>query len=400
MSKKLTDISAKNLRPKAVAYEKPDGGSGLYCVVQPSGHKSWAARYRINGKPAKITFGDVSGMSLADARKAAIDARESAAKGIDPSAARQAKKIEADKAKLDTVTAICERFFELKGAKLRSIKHQQSMLRRLVYGSPLGSMPIESVKRSDIVRLLDKIEATTGERSADMVLSMLRRTFNWHALRSDSFNSPIVPGMSPYKASEHRGERMLTDDEIRAVWKATEDGAPFSAFTRFLVLVGARRAEAAGIRWTEVSPDGIWTLPASRSKNKSEIVRPLSKAAQAILAERPRIDDCPWAFTTTGIGPLNSFSEPMAKLREASGVNEKWRLHDLRRTARSLLSRAGVSHDIAERCLGHAMPTIRGIYDRHRYIDEMRHAFEALSAQIERIVNPPEGAVIPMPLRR
>jgi integrase len=66
----------------------------------------------------------------------------------------------------------------------------------------------------------------------------------------------------------------------------------------------------------------------------------------------------------------------------------------LRRTARSLLSRAGVNPDVAERCLGHAIPGVRGIYDRHRYIDEMRHAFEALAAEIERIVHTPEGNVV------
>jgi integrase len=138
------------------------------------------------------------------------------------------------------------------------------------------------------------------------------------------------------------------------------------------------------MRWDEVA-DGIWTLPASRSKTKTEVVRPLSRAAQAVLAAQPRITD--WVFTTARTGPLKSFSEPKAKLDTASGITN-WRIHDLRRSSRSLLSRAGVNPDIAERCLGHALPTIRATYDRHRYLDEMAHAFEALAALIERIVNP------------
>jgi integrase len=93
-------------------------------------------------------------------------------------------------------------------------------------------------------------------------------------------------------------------------------------------------------------------------------------------------------LTATGNGPLRSFGHPKQALDAASGVTG-WRLHDLRRTARSLLSRAGINSDVAERCLGHAMPGVRGVYDRHRYIDEMRHAFEALAAEIETVLHPP-----------
>src|SRR5262249_39756236 len=99
---------------------------------------------------------------------------------------------------------------------------------------------------------------------------------------------------------------------------------------------------------------------------------------------------CDHPFTLNGVTGAASFSWPKRKLDAASGVTG-WRLHDLRRTARSLLSRAGVNPDVAERCLGHAIPGVRGIYDRHRYIDEMRHAFEALAAQLDRIVHHPEG---------
>jgi integrase len=131
----------------------------------------------------------------------------------------------------------------------------------------------------------------------------------------------------------------------------------------------------------------------ARSKTKTEIVRPLSKAAQAILAELPRIGDYP--FTSNGITPINNFSDPKRKLDLASGTSG-WRLHDLRRTARSLLSRAGVNSDVAEKCLGHSRGDIIERYDQHKYIDEMQRAFEALAALVARVVNPPEGAVIPL----
>jgi integrase len=92
-------------------------------------------------------------------------------------------------------------------------------------------------------------------------------------------------------------------------------------------------------------------------------------------------------FTNDGKRPIASFSKFKPKLDKASGITG-WTLHDLRRTARSLMSRAGVSSDHAERCLGHVMSGIRGIYDKHKYREEKRRAFEALASLLERITDP------------
>src|SRR5262249_13328408 len=138
-----------------------------------------------------------------------------------------------------------------------------------------------------------------------------------------------------------------------------------------------------------------WLLPASRSKNGHEVVRPLSKMALTLLATRPRLPDCPYVFSSNGIGVPLSFTDPKKKLDARANVHG-WVIHDLRRLGRSLLSRAGVDVDIAERCLGHSLPTIRSIYDKHQYTAEMRHAFELLAAEIERIVNPPPSKVVPI----
>jgi integrase len=148
------------------------------------------------------------------------------------------------------------------------------------------------------------------------------------------------------------------------------------------------------MKWDEVV-DGVWTLPASRSKTKTEIARPLSRAVLAIFDGLPHIDGCPYPFTSNGITPINSFSDPKRLLDKRSDVTG-WRLHDLRRTARSLLSRADVHSDIAEKCLGHSRGDIIERYDQHKYIAEMQRAFEKLAALVETIINPPEGAVIPM----
>jgi integrase len=194
------------------------------------------------------------------------------------------------------------------------------------------------------------------------------------------------------------------DDELRAVWRAVEGSqSPFSSLVQFLLLTATRRTEAAAMRRGEVSGDE-WTVPPERYKTGLELVIPLSPAAQAVLTALPRIGKSGFVFTTAGKRPLRGFSQlkrafdarVLAELRKQDPEAKplpNWTLHDLRRTARSLMSRAGVPSDHAERCLGHVIGGVRGTYDRHAYYEEKKHAFAALAALIERIVNPADNVV-------
>jgi integrase len=396
MTKRLTEVAVRNLKPSAERREISDHANGLFLVLQPSGRRSWAVRYRYGGQPIKLTLGTWPALSLAAARKAAADAALELAEGRNPAKAKENAKARAAEARQNTVAAICAEYLKREGKKLRTADQRVSILRRLVYPA-LGEMPINEVKRSDVIRMLDAVEDKVGERAADVTLAVLRRIFHWHALRSDEFRSPIVRGMARQNPKEHARDRILDDDELRRVWTAaTQEGPPFGSLVKFLLLTSARRGEAAGMRWEEVDEQGLWVLPAARSKTKTEITRPLSKAAHAIITEQPNLG--PWVFSSIGRGPLVSFATFKKRLDATSGVAD-WRLHDLRRTARSLLSRAGINSDIAERCIGHAIPGVRGVYDRHDFVIEMRHAFEALAALIDRIVNPPAGERV-VPLRR
>jgi integrase len=152
------------------------------------------------------------------------------------------------------------------------------------------------------------------------------------------------------------------------------------------------------MRWEEV--DGTdWILPSARNKTKVDLVRPLSSAAQAVLKAQPRIAGCPYVFTTDGKHPLSGFSKFKADFDKRCVVTG-WALHDLRRTARSLLARAGVPSDHAEQCLGHVVKGVEGVYNKHDYHQEKKHAFTALAVQIERIANPPQGNVTPLKKKR
>ena len=182
---------------------------------------------------------------------------------------------------------------------------------------------------------------------ADATLAVVRRVMNWHAARSDDFRSPIVRGMARTKPHERARERVLTDDELRSIWRAA-DGSIFGSYLRFLLLTAARRNEAAMMERAELAGTN-WTLPAARNKTKVDLVRLLSALALATITALPPCEG-PLVFIRSGMA-LGSFGRLKAEFDGACGV-KGWTLHDLRRTARSLMSRAGVPSDHAERCLG------------------------------------------------
>jgi integrase len=384
----LTDVAIRNLKPASTRREIPDPGQrGLYVVIQPTGAKSFAVRYRYGGQPRKLTL--EGGISLAAARKAASDALYEVEQGRDPSEAKKISKAKAARALADTVQAICEEYLTREGQKLRTASSREATLRRLVFPE-IGNQPINTLRRSQLVRLLDKIEDENGERSADIVLAYLSRVFNWHAGRSDEFRTPIVRGMRRRNTKEHARNRILTDDELRSVWQ-TADTGPFGCFVRFLLLTGARRGEAAAMSWKEIS-GAEWTLPAARNKTKVDLVRPLSAAAQQELSRVPKLAGTDFVFSIDGQSALGGFTRRKRVLDQSSGVTG-WTLHDLRRTARSLMSRAGVPSEHAEKCLGHTIGGVKGIYDRHNYANEMSLAYEKLARLIEQVVNPQANVV-------
>jgi integrase len=400
MNKVLTDIAIRNLKPGANRREVPDAGArGLYVVIQPSGLKSFAVRYRFAGMPRKLTL--QSGITLSAARKATADALYEVEQGRDPSATkRQAKQVHRATAE-NTFQAVAEEYFKREGGRLRTGASRKNDLERLVYPT-LGARPITDIRRSDIIRLLDKVEEGEplgikgGATQADRTLAYIRKIMNWHATRSDDFLSPIVRGMARVKAKERERERTLTDDELRLVWKTAETTpGPFGSYVQFLLLTAARRSEASDMVRSELSGTD-WTLPADRNKTKVDLVRPLSAAALEVLSKVTKLAGCEFVFSTDGKNPISGFTRFKEKFDKACGVTG-WTLHDLRRTARSLMSRAGVNSDHAERCLGHVIAGVRGTYDRYEYHAEKRHAFEALAGQIDRIVNRRDNvAVLPV----
>jgi integrase len=299
----------------------------------------------------------------------------------------------------NTLKAICEEYIKGDGKSLRSVGWREKVLHRLVYPE-LGAKQIGDIKRSDIVGLLAKIEDENGATMADHTLAVVRKVMNWHASRSDDFQSPIVRGMEHLKQKERARKRTLTDDELRAVWRVAEASTgPFGRLVRFILLTAARRMETAAMTWGELN--GEWTLPASRNPTKVDLVRPLSPEACAILPVQ--VDGCDYVFTADGRNPISGFGtfkvaldkailEDLRKQDPEAKPLPNWTLHDLRRTAQSLMGRAGVRADHAQRCLGRVMPGVRPVYDPYEYLEEKRDAFNKLAAAIKDIVHPSKAA--------
>jgi integrase len=382
---KLTDISIRNLKPGTARREIPDDGArGLYLLLQPSGRRGFAVRYRVGGATRKLTL--QPGISLASARKAAAAAMHEVSEGRDPAVARKAARERAANAARDTLRGVCTQYFGSKQARgLRTADERERVIAKYVYPR-LASRQIDSVTRRDLIDLLDHIEENHGQRTADVVLGVLRRIFSWHALRSETFNSPIIKGMARYSYAQHARSRTLSDDELRKVWRAANNFGVYGALIKFLLLTTARRGEAAEIAFAEIDTDGTWELPAARSKTGQPVVRPLSQAARDLLDDLPRIGECPFVFSLDGERPFGAFSHQKTRFDAACGVSG-WTVHDLRRTARSLLSRAGINADHAARVLGHTIVGVRATYDRYEFFEEKKFALEALAGQIGRIVD-------------
>jgi len=408
---KLTALAVANARPGRTRREIHDRGCpGLYLVVQPSGHRSWACRYRFKGLSRKLTLGPAlvgeeiepasepqldTPLSLLSARVLALQALRQARSGVDPAALKRQKREAERAAEADTLQAIAEEFLRREGATMRTLDQRKADL-ELLY-KPLGALPIDQIRRGQFTRVFDHIADTRGLVRADRVLSATKRLLGWHAERSE-YISVLGRGGRRTSITERARSRVLNDEELGRVWKAAEpDAGPFGGYVRFVLLTAARRSEAGAMKRGELLDPATWLISGSRYKNGRDTLIPLSAAAQTIVAAQPGRGE--YVFSFTGKNPLSNFAKAKRAFDAACGVFD-WHIHDLRRTSRTLLSRAGVAPDIAEQCLGHALTGVRGVYDRHSFEAEKRAAFETLAALIGRIVHPSEVAVADLAIER
>lgn len=396
--------------------------AGFAVRVTAAGTKAFVWFHRVAGKPHLETLGrwdeNAKGGSLT-VREAIVAAQKRAKAvrdGDDPRPHRTRRlqdrgavaglKIggawegaDGDQQQPGLLDKFVERYVE-KEANLRSGDLIKATLKRLV-APRIGHLGVYEIRRSHVVDMLDEIADENGAVMADRTLAYIRKAFNWYATRDDEFSPPIVRGMARTKPKDRKRKRILADDEIRDLWAALsefKEPACYPPFVKSLLLTATRRNEASGMHSAELEGE-TWIIPGDRYKTKLDHVIPLTPQARALIGEKPEgARKSSWfVFSTTGgTKPFSGFSKAkreldkkIAEIRDAAGRPPMpgWTLHDLRRTARSLMSRAKVPTDHAERALGHVIGGVRETYDRHEYLEEKRAAFEALAKLVDEILN-------------
>jgi integrase len=382
----------KALPKKRKRYAVPDPEQrGLYVRVMPKGATAnvFAAVTRDPyGKQVWATIGTADVLAIKDARDRAREAIRRIKEG------RPA--FEPPPVKPESFQAVAEDWLKRHVAVggLRSRAEIERVLNKNVL--PFwGEHSFVDIKRSDIAALLDHVEDHHGPSAADHVLAIVRGIASWYATRHDDYVSPFVRGMRRSSPESRERARILDDGELRLIWKLAESSGTFGGIIRLLLLTAQRREKVAALRRSDLS-DGVWRVPAeAREKGTGgELVLP--DLALAIISAQPRLAGNPYVFAGRGDGHFNGFSPCKRSFDAKLPEMPDWRLHDLRRTARSLMSRAGVRPDIGERVLGHAIAGVEGVYDRHSYGEQKADALKRLAALIETIVNPPAGNVLPL----
>jgi integrase len=421
---KLTALNVETWKPKPHRQEVLDK-DGLYFIVQPSGVKSWALRYRRkgDGKAIKHTLGEFPAITLKAARAAATELRAEIARGADPHGAKVAARRRVAEVGNSFETVARRYIADLQFRRKRSWDWSARLLgfvvdergelavvrdgstdargaRRTSLVDRWGNRRIGDITDTDIIDVLDRV-SSRAPVAANRLHSVLRAFLTWAKKKRLITSNPCTDLDRP--AEEKPRERVLTDDELRAVWMAAgELGHPSAGIVRLLILTGQRRNEIAGLRWSEIDLDKrTLHLPPERTKNARAHVVPLSDQAVAIVDGLPRLVDADLVFTIKR-KPVTGFSRLKDKLDAASGVVD-WTIHDLRRTVASGLQRLGVRLEVTEAVLNHrggSTAGIVGVYQRHDYAAEKRDALQRWADHVEGLVSgKTQDNVVRMPAR-
>jgi integrase len=404
---RLTDRTLKAVRPTGKRHDIMDSevrGFGLR--VSETGQKTFIliARFPGSSNPTRRALGEYPSLTLEKAREKARHWRDLVRQGIDPrSEEERLRRLERRKQQT-TFAAVAEDYLErhVRGQR-RASDSEREIRKELI--APWGERPIASIAREDVVNLVDAVAHRPAPYLAHIVLGHARSLFNW-AINRGAYGLETSPcdrvKPSALIAPKQPRQRVLNDEELRALWSSSEImGYPFGPLYRLLLLTGARRSEVAGGQWRELDlQKNLWMVPPERFKSNSTHIIPLSDQAVAILRELPRFTKGGHLFTTTyGEKPVAGFSKSKealdALMKERLGASPPpWVIHDIRRTVRTLLASLRVPDTVAEMVIGHGRKGLQRVYDQHRYVDEMREALELWAARLRDIVTPPPDNLV------
>ncbi len=412
----LTVLKLKALEARDKPYEVRDPAvTGGYVVVWPTRALSYVLRFRFQGASKKVTLGrfdpDANGLAeirarAREAQNQLMQARKPSADALDPAAAKKAARLAAAQAvqkeravalaakepQPDAFDKVVEIYLATHGRNLRASTRAE--IARL-FQKELGAWQkrrLGEIETADVHAILDAITARGAEITANRLHSYLRHLFGWAKGRKMIAASPLDGVGKPTSEKNRARSRALGDDELAVVWKgASALGFPFGPFFQLAILLGARRNELSGMKWSEIDFDkAIWTIPKERSKNGQMHELPLASQVVALLESLPRFDG-QFVFSS-GDTPVSGHSKAKQRLDKSTTatnggqVLKEFVVHDLRRSFATGLQRLGVPMEVTEYCLNHkgeSFAGIRGVYQRHDYRKEMRQALERWANHVE-----------------
>lgn len=360
--------------------------------------KRWTVQYRVGKQQRRESLGDVRKVRLEDARKIARQRFAQVELGSDP-AIERAKSRHAASAAALTLGNAAARYLTAREDRLRRSTYKQAKYHFAVQWKPFAGRPIDGLKRADVASRLQEIIKEHGRTSAARARGNLSALFTWAMKEGLCETNPVIATNDPDEGNLPR-DRVLTDQELAAVWKACEDNA-FGRIVRLLILTGCRREEIGSLKWSEVNlDDGVLTIPGERTKNHRVLALTLPPVAIEILQSTPRREGRDVVYATRGAGfSAWSYSKIALDGRiTAAQANPlpRWTLHDLRRTMRTGLGKLGVAPHVAELVINHAKSGIQATYDRHTYQKEIKAALALWADHVLAVVEGRKQKVVPL----
>jgi len=377
--------------------------------------------------PTRRVIGEYGAVTLDDARSTARQWLELIRKGIDPHSEVRRREEEALRARDQEriqqeglFTRVADDYLARKVAGQRQARPVERVVRYVLVDA-WGNKLINEITRRDVVKLVEQINDRPAPIYAHAVFGVVRALFNW-AVHRDIYNLAASP-CDRVKISELMSrpkeprQRTLSDDELRAFWKATgRMDYPWGPLFRLLLLTGTRKTEAAGARWPEFDlAKARWTVPLERFKSKTPHLVCLSADALTLVTGLPKFTRGDHLFSFDfGETPalvlhkaklkldtlMMCYLRASARLRgddPAAVKLELWKTHDLRHVVRTKLADLEVNDTVAEMVLGHGKRGLQRVYDQSKREPQMRRALEAWAAELRRIVSPKQpDNVVPL----
>jgi len=401
----LTQVSISKHKPDPTKrIELPDRAKpGLHLVIQPSGRKSWAVRYRFGGKSRKLTLTGFP--TLAIARQLAQDALNKIAQGIDPAEQKKQERNRATNSVDDVFADFMARHVRKRGGKpIRESTRRET-------GRLLGLEPkfddltewrprdpvsgvlaewkgrdITQITKRDVLSLIEGIAESGAPIGANRTLSALKTVFRWCVQRDITEASPTeyIDHVSP----ETPKGRRLTDAEIGTIYRAAGSQGMFGLFVRFLLLCGQRRGETLRARWEDIDLQRkVWMIPGSVTKNGRDHLVPLSDPALAILRSilSTRQRKSGFIFAESSAVPIANMARRKFHLDQAAGGLAHWRLHDCRHTLKTFMQEQRVPEDVRNAVQNHSDGDMDSRYGHHTFEAEKRDVLSRWAKHVTRV---------------